>query len=213
MFYDSKLVMHDCYHGEPSPVYMIEGTSSELCKRVGRELRKKYDAANTDAVYWYSFMDTTNWMYPYSNTDEFVQPNPLDKKCTIDKVMCRAANATSHILTVAEMLNLEANERIVLDTNFFRCIIDAIHIGTENINWIFEINRYPLSAIIPTAIFYVVNESHRTHNMDKIKGWYSAYLAEMRSHTNVCIINGANPMDQIIADIEYEINKIEEKTL
>lgn len=27
MFYDSKLILHDCYKCQPAPVYMIEGIS------------------------------------------------------------------------------------------------------------------------------------------------------------------------------------------
>ena len=62
-----------------------------------------------------------------------------------------------------------------------------------------------------TAIFYVTGDHHNDDSdiMEKIRGWYAAYIAEMKSHTNVIYINADNPDDQILEEIDHEINRIE----
>lgn len=209
MFYDSKLILHDCYKCQPAPVYMIEGTSAMLCKRIGQALHNKYDPINSDSVYQYSFMDFISGPYPYSHKDEIDPVRPYVNP--IDKVVHRSATATSKILDIANQLAYDGLDRVILDTNFFRCIIDALAIGTDNIEWIFSLNKYPLCAIIPTAIFYVTGDHHNDDSdiMEKIRGWYAAYIAEMKSHTNVIYINADNPDDQILEEIDHEINRIE----
>lgn len=213
MFYDNKIVIHDCYHGKPSPIYIIEGVSQKQCSSIRSTIRTIFDVNATEyAIYSHSFMNTYGWKFPYCLEEEFGIITPHDSQIiATEKVIHRAAEATTEIFNVAEMLHIEANKRIILDSNFFRVIIDALTVGIENIDWILQLNKYPLCAVIPTIIFFIDNDEIDSPNLDKIREWYSVYLSEMRAHTSVVTINGANSNDKIVADVMHEINKVEER--